>query len=240
MQTIYIILGAIAGAWLGGSGRIALGLCVGAVIGYLIAKQRLANEKLAALEKDIEQLAARPAPAAAPAARAAVKPPVSLYERDEPVAAPAQRAPGKPAPAAPQPAKPAASMPPLPPPPPNPLEKLFDKAKSWITTGNVPVKIGVIVSFFGVAFLLKYAVEHQVLVVPIELRYLAVAIAAGVLLALGWRWRTRLRVYALSLQGGGIGILYLTIFAAFRVHPLLPAPFAFALLVLLTAGAGTR
>jgi uncharacterized membrane protein len=130
-------------------------------------------------------------------------------------------------------------MPPLPPPPPNPLEKLFDKAKSWITTGNVPVKIGVIVSFFGVAFLLKYAVEHQVLVVPIELRYLAVAIAAGVLLALGWRWRTRLRVYALSLQGGGIGILYLTIFAAFRVHPLLPAPFAFALLVLLTAGAGT-
>jgi uncharacterized membrane protein len=84
-------------------------------------------------------------------------------------------------------------------------------AKEWLTTGNVPVKVGVIVSFFGVAFLLKYAVDQGYIVISIEARYLAVTAAAAVLLGLGWRLREKLPVYALSLQGGGIGILYLTI-----------------------------
>lgn len=55
------------------------------------------------------------------------------------------------------------------------------------------------------------------------------------LLAIGWRVRRRNAVYALSLQGGGIGVLYLTIFAAFRLYLLLPASAAFVLLVVLVA-----
>jgi uncharacterized membrane protein len=115
---------------------------------------------------------------------------------------------------------------------------MVEMAKRWLTTGNVPVKLGVIVSFFGVAFLLRYAVDQGFIVISIEARYLAVTAAAGVLLAIGWRLREKLPVYALSLQGGGIGMLYLTIFAAFRLHEIVPAPFAFALLLALTAFTG--
>src|SRR6185369_2022168 len=53
-----------------------------------------------------------------------------------------------------------------------------------------------------------------------------------------WRKRESHRAFALSLQGGAIGVLILTIFGAFRLYNLLPAGLAFALLVLVVAGAG--
>jgi uncharacterized membrane protein len=246
MQTTFVIIGALIGLSLANGGHALFGMGIGAAIGFLLARQRTLQVQLESLKDRVASLSERrtepetgtvPLPAARPAPQPARKPePVSLYEpaRPEPVSS-RPRTLDQPAPAA----KFVAPEPPLREPSrPDPLQRLAEAAKSWLTTGNVPVKIGVIVSFFGVAFLLKYAVEHRVLVVPIELRYLAVAAAAVVLLGIGWRLRTRLRVYALSLQGGGIGILFLTIFAAFRLHPILPAPFAFALLVLLTAFAG--
>jgi uncharacterized membrane protein len=49
--------------------------------------------------------------------------------------------------------------------------------------------------------------------------------------------RNRQRTYALSVQGGGIGVLYLTIFASFSLYHLLPQTLAFALLVGVTAAA---
>jgi uncharacterized membrane protein len=55
------------------------------------------------------------------------------------------------------------------------LESALKKATTWLTMGNIPVKVGVIVSFVGVSFLLKYAVDRRVLVVPLEFRLLAVA-----------------------------------------------------------------
>ena len=45
-------------------------------------------------------------------------------------------------------------------------DELAAAARRWLTTGNVPVKIGVIVLFFGVAFLLKYAVDRGIAEVP--------------------------------------------------------------------------
>ncbi|MFA7537178.1 MAG: DUF2339 domain-containing protein [Desulfuromonadales bacterium] len=103
----------------------------------------------------------------------------------------------------------------------------------WITGGNLLVKIGVVILFFGVAFLLKFASEYGLL--PIELRLAAVAGGALALLAVGWRLREKRLRYALALQGGGVGILYLTIFASLRLYQLLPAGFAFAVLVLICA-----
>jgi len=99
----------------------------------------------------------------------------------------------------------------------------------WLTGGNTVVRVGVVVLFFGVAFLLRYAYEH--VHVPIELRLSGVAAGAIALLAFGWRLRERRLGYALALQGGGIGVLYLVIFAAFRLYNLLPPGPAFALLV---------
>src|SRR5690606_2230706 len=72
------------------------------------------------------------------------------------------------------------------------------------------------------------------MVVPIELRYAGVAAAAVALLGLGWWLRKRRNGYALILQGTGIAVLYLTIFAAMRLHPLLGSTEALALLVLVT------
>ncbi|KAA9134114.1 DUF2339 domain-containing protein [Marinihelvus fidelis] len=106
---------------------------------------------------------------------------------------------------------------------------------SWFTTGNVPVKVGVILSFIGVAFFLKYAVDNELFSLPIEFRLLAVAAGGLAMVVVGWRLRHRLRVYSLSLQGGGVGVLFLVIFAALRIWQLLPAGIAFVLLVALTA-----
>ena len=95
--------------------------------------------------------------------------------------------------------------------------------------GNAMVRIGIVVLFFGVAFLMKYAAEH--VHVPIELRLAGVALGAVVMLVIGWRLRERAGGYGLVLQGGGVGVLYLVVFGAFRIWHLLPPELAFALLV---------
>jgi uncharacterized membrane protein len=98
----------------------------------------------------------------------------------------------------------------------------------WLFGGNTLVRVGMVVLFFGVAFLLKYAAERDL--VPIELRLLGVALGGIALLVVGWRLRLKRAGYALMLQGGGIGVLYLTVFGALRLYHLLPAELAFGLL----------
>jgi uncharacterized membrane protein len=111
--------------------------------------------------------------------------------------------------------------------------------KRWFTTGNVPVKVGMIVSLFGVSFLIKEGVDRGWLVFPIELRLILVALFGMVLLIIGWRLRDTRRVYALTVQGGGIAIIYLTTYAAFRLFSLLPPLPAWVALVIVTLAAGT-
>ncbi|HEX7238442.1 MAG TPA: DUF2339 domain-containing protein, partial [Gammaproteobacteria bacterium] len=118
------------------------------------------------------------------------------------------------------------------------IEKLFTRAWTYFTTGNVPVKVGVVLSLIGVAFLVKWGVDRRLLVLPIELRLMFVALFGIGLLVLGWRLRTKQRTYALSVQGGGIGVLYITIYASFALYGVLPAALTFALLVVVTAAAG--
>jgi len=104
---------------------------------------------------------------------------------------------------------------------------------AWITGGNTLARIGIVVLFIGVGFLLKYAVEN--FSVPIELRIAGVALGGVVLLVLGWRLRERRTGYAMILQGGGVGVLYLTVFAALKLYALVPPAAAFALLVAIAA-----
>lgn len=101
----------------------------------------------------------------------------------------------------------------------------------FFTTGNVLVKVGVVVLFFGVSFLVKLAAENALF--PIEYRLIAVAIGGILMLAVGWHLREKRPGYAVALQGGGIGFLYLTVYAAFRLYHLLPSTISFALLVLI-------
>lgn len=94
--------------------------------------------------------------------------------------------------------------------------------------GNTLVRVGIFVLFIGVAFLLKYAADQGL--VPVELRLTGVALGGIVLLVLGWRLRKKREGYALMLQGGGIGMLYLTVFAGLRIFKLVPPELAFFLL----------
>lgn len=117
------------------------------------------------------------------------------------------------------------------------LDRALGRARDWLLGGNLPVKIGVLVLLFGVAAALKYSVDAGWLHAPISLRL--AMIAAGGLAAIVWGWRNRqLRpAFGLSLQGGGIGVLLLTLFAAYRLYQLLPSGIAFALVLALVAGA---
>ncbi len=113
---------------------------------------------------------------------------------------------------------------------------LFDHVIGFFTRGNPVVRIGIVVLFFGVSFLLKYAAEQNL--VPTELRLSAVVLAALVVLVLGWRLRARSGNYGLVLQGGAIGVLYLTVFAAAKLYQLLPPGFALITMVALVTLSG--
>lgn len=118
------------------------------------------------------------------------------------------------------------------PPVPSWLERGITAARDWLLGGNTVLRVGLVLLFLGLAFLLRYASER--VVVAIELRYAGVALAAIALLALGWWLRQRRPAYALLMQGGGIAVLYLTVFAAMRLHPLLSPQVAMVLLVVVT------
>lgn len=99
----------------------------------------------------------------------------------------------------------------------------------WVVGGNPIVKVGVLILFLGLAFLLRYVTENTE--VPISLRYAGVAGAGIGLLLFGWRWRNRSDSYGLILQGAGIGVLYLTTLAGMKLHPLIPPEFGFVVLI---------
>ncbi|MBV7547073.1 DUF2339 domain-containing protein [Pseudomonas sp. PDM26] len=120
----------------------------------------------------------------------------------------------------------------IPPHGPNLIDRAISRARAWLFGGNTVLRVGVVLLFLGLAFLLRYATEG--VVVPLELRYAGVAAAALGLLGLGWWLRARNSSYALILQGAGIAVLYLTVFAAMRLHPLLDPSAAFGLLVAVT------
>ncbi len=258
------VVGVLLGATAWSESTAWAGLFCGAGFGYLLwklgelaARLRESEERLAALEqtelrKGIERSPARtvgeatldlrdvaPIPPSAPA-RAATP------ERIE-----------TPASAHPPAVASSAAIPPVPPPVPaadwsrslqpdfdkdpaadlaEPSFDLFSSIKGWFTEGNVPVKVGMLVLFAGVAALLKYAADEGWFTFPIQFRLVGIALAAIAALVFAWRQRDSKRAFSLSLQGGAIGILLLTVFAAFRLYHLLPATPAFALLLILVAG----
>ncbi|WP_166268899.1 DUF2339 domain-containing protein [Marinobacter caseinilyticus] len=121
------------------------------------------------------------------------------------------------------------------------LAPLLARAQQWVvgyfTGGNLMVRVGIVILFFGIGFLLKYAAEK--VVVPVELRYVGILAAALVMLVLGWRLRRNNAGYALALQGGALGVLYLVIFFALQLHQLLSPSMAFGLLLVVAAMTAT-
>lgn len=171
---------------------------------------------------------------------------------DEPLPGPAMEAPEPPLPGAtpplpplPEPVAPplaravpasAPSPEPRAPMEPGVIERGIARVKQWFTTGNVPVKVGMLVLLAGVAALLKYVSDQGWLRLPIELRLAGISAAALAGLVFAWRKRESHRAFALALQGGAIGVLLLTVFAATKNYGVLDPLPAFAISVVLIAG----
>ena len=233
-------MGLLVGAVIGGIGRgegVVIGSIVGIILGVLVGNKikqaAAADKRVGMLEEVVNQLIERvkllerslesgmvttPAPVA-DALPLGVAPPVP--EVPVPVSAIVEAVPVETDPSA-------LSMPiervPAPPATPKEPSALWN----FFFGGNTLVRVGIMVLFIGVAFLLKYATDRGF--VPIELRLAGVAAGGISLLVLGWRLRYKRAGYALMLQGGGVGVLYFTVFAGLRLYNLLPPTLAFILL----------
>jgi uncharacterized membrane protein len=129
--------------------------------------------------------------------------------------------------------KPSAPAKPAAPPTPSVFETAFSAALKWLTGGNTVVRAGVVVLFIGLSFLAKYAAENSMF--PVELRLAFVAAAGLALLITGFLLRDKRAGYAMTLQGAGVAVLYLAVFASFKLYALLPAGFALAIMVAVCA-----
>lgn len=232
LTLVGIILGAISlgyGGWLAGG-----------VIGYLAGQLKSLSDRHKRLEHEVAQLkqSASAVPVVAPVQTTSAVPTAPQVET--PISPPPPAEDAAPAvavitdkPIIPAPRTIAAlaqTRPPTTPANPDPFDKLGQAIRRFFTEGNVIVRIGMVVMFFGLSFLVKYASNQGLL--PLELRLTAVAAVAIALIVLGWKTRARVGGYGLVLQGGGVAALYLTIFAAAKIYTLMPSAFAFALMFL--------
>jgi uncharacterized membrane protein len=238
MPVIFGLIGAVIGASVGEWSGLVLGFAVGFLASrltrldhaHLLVKQQLAElrDRHNALERELLKHQRDVAPGL---------PPTEVPQPTPEPVRPAVIAP-PPLPSI-EPADPAPSIP-TPTIPDQPVREPVPAAPNWLieffTTGNVVAKVGMVIVFFGVAFLVRYAADRGLL--PIEFRLMAVAAGSLVLLGIGWYLRTSKPDYAMVLQGGAVGLLYLTIFAAFRLYSLLPASLTFALLLTVVTFSG--
>ena len=116
---------------------------------------------------------------------------------------------------------------------PSPGERAITAVRAWLLGGNTIVRAGLLLLFVGLSFLARYAAAAGLF--PIELRLVCIALFGIALLTIGFRTRVRRPDFAMALQGGGIAVLYLTVFAAARFFDLLPLAPAFALMVVICA-----
>ena len=241
-----MIVAALVGAALGSEAREWLGALLGAFAVFALFELRALRRKATDLEHELARLRSPVLEAKREAEQADV-PYVARREESSSASpafvADADAAAGIDAAAA----APNAGVEPLPPPrparpdvaftsrhvEPPPENPVFRAIREYFTGGNTLVRVGIVILFIGVAFLLRYIADHTH--VPIQLRLSGVAAAGVGLLALGWNLRRKRPGYALALQGGAIGILYLTVFASLRLFSVMTPGPAFALLVLLSA-----
>ena len=106
---------------------------------------------------------------------------------------------------------------------------LMSMLTNYFTGGNLLVRIGGVILFFGLAFLVKYAAEHSI--ISIEMRLWGIGFAAVALIATGWKLRDREGAYGQILQGLGVAMLYLVIYGASKFYGLLSLEMAFGLML---------
>jgi uncharacterized membrane protein len=115
-----------------------------------------------------------------------------------------------------------------------PIPEAFQESLESKIGGNLLNKVGMAAIILGMAYFLKYAIDNE---------WIGEAgrVMVGVLTGLGFvAWgeslhRKEMRGYAVTILGGGVAILYFSIFAAFSFYHLLDQIPALLLMVLITA-----
>jgi uncharacterized membrane protein len=143
---------------------------------------------------------------------------------------------GKPGIAAPPPPEPAPEVAPpvaekAPPPKAKPPKA---RRGEWeqILGGSWLARIGVLALVIGIGFFLKFAFDNNWLG-PTG-RIILGIVAGLVMLGLGYYWRKRYPILTQVLSGGGIAVLYLSIFASFAIYDLVHFYVAFTFLFLVS------
>ncbi|HWW05849.1 DUF2339 domain-containing protein [Collimonas sp.] len=242
-----IICGAVLGWLLPGSGYGDFGIILGGGLGLLAglglqhairAEISAANEKLRLQMLELLNSRVGQGEKVADSKSASSRQAAAIELASSFAAPPAAAVAAQPDVAARPQTEPAASAPPAarrvsPPSEPNAADLAFAAAKNWLVGGNTIVRIGLVILFIGLSFLASYAAAAGLF--PVELRLAAVAVAGIVLLAVGFGKRQAKPAFALALQGGGVAVIYLTVFAAFRRFDLIAPLPAFGLMIVVCA-----
>ncbi|MEN9354824.1 MAG: hypothetical protein RL318_2149 [Fibrobacterota bacterium] len=222
-------------------------LVVGAFVVIVLMVRR--KDRSSELESRIDRLEAQMATLqermVSPSVTAPIEPPPEPAPADSPAPAPVLAktvaAPDlvpTPDPPGPAPAVAQVSPPPsVPVPPMREAPALQPSLLSRFLGDNPVVRLGLVVFLLGVSFLIRQVALAGLF--PPEAR-LGVATLVGTgLLWFGWKSRISRPHFALPLQGGALGILFLVLFAAFRLYQFIPAELALGAAVLLLAVTGT-
>jgi uncharacterized membrane protein len=109
------------------------------------------------------------------------------------------------------------------------------KAREWeqIFGGRWLARIGILAIVIGVAFFLKFAFDND-WIGPTGRVILGIIVGLA-MLGLGYYWRKRYPILNQVLSGGGISVLYLSIFAASAIYNMIHFYVAIAFLLLVSA-----
>ncbi len=108
------------------------------------------------------------------------------------------------------------------------LPKQFDmtKAMVWVS------RAGMLAVLAGIGYFYKLSIDNG-WIAP-AMRIVLGLVVAGILLVLGDFWKKRIPLYGSLMTGGGIPLLYFTVFAAFGWYNLIPQALGFVCLILVT------
>ncbi|MCC7522550.1 DUF2339 domain-containing protein [Candidatus Uhrbacteria bacterium] len=107
-------------------------------------------------------------------------------------------------------------------------EKKSSQSSEFKLGGKLYSIIGGFAVLLGLGFLLRFAIENNLISAP--LRVLLGIVVGLVLILLGLYLHEKMKQFAQILSGIGLGALYLSLYAATQLYSLLPLPLGFAAL----------
>lgn len=126
-------------------------------------------------------------------------------------------------------------FPPIPPKVPKPKRPSFFERNPDLEKfigENLANKIGIGILVIGIGFFVKYAIDQEW--IGVVGRVFIGILCGGILLGTAHWLRKKFTAFSSVLVGGGIAVLYLTIYIAFNIYHLFESPVTFMLMVVIT------